>query len=73
MDPAHPLPCYRLPGGKILVRRSAWDAWLAGYRQVGRADVNAVVADVLGRVARAGPGSRTRTRRAGNLDKHAIE
>jgi hypothetical protein len=59
-DPHHPLPCYRLPGGKILVRRSAWDAWLARYAQVGRADVTAVVSDVLARVARSGPGRRPR-------------
>jgi hypothetical protein len=59
-DPRHPLPCYRLPGGKILVRRSAWDAWLARYYQVGRADVTAVVADVLARVARSGTGRRPR-------------
>jgi hypothetical protein len=59
-DPHHPLPCYRLPGGKILVRRSAWDAWLARYRQVGRADVTAVVSDVLTRVARSGSGRRPR-------------
>src|SRR5262245_17600082 len=25
-DPHHPLPCYRLPGSKILVRRSEADA-----------------------------------------------
>lgn len=25
-DPAHPLPCYRI-GGKIVVRRSEYDAW----------------------------------------------
>jgi hypothetical protein len=59
-DPHHPLPCYRLPGGKILVRRSTWDAWLARYHQTGRADVTAVVSDVLARVARSGPGRRSR-------------
>jgi hypothetical protein len=57
-DPRHPLPCYRLPGGKILVRRSTWDAWLTRYRQVGRAEVTAVVSDVLARVARPGSGRR---------------
>jgi hypothetical protein len=45
-DPANPLPCYRLPG-KILVRRSEFDTWLARFRQVGRADVDQIVADVL--------------------------
>ncbi len=43
----HPLPCYRLPGGKILVRRSEFDAWLARYRRVGPPDVARVVDDVL--------------------------
>lgn len=45
-DPAHPLPCYRV-GGKILVRRSEFDGWIARHRQVGRADVDQLVADVL--------------------------
>ena len=30
-DAGHPLPCYRV-GGKILVRRSEFDAWMAAYR-----------------------------------------
>jgi len=34
-DPSIALPCYRL-GGKILVRREVFDAWLEGYRSVGR-------------------------------------
>jgi hypothetical protein len=46
VDPAHPLPHYRY-GGKILVRRSEFDAWLAVYRQAGRADVDRVVDEVL--------------------------
>jgi hypothetical protein len=45
-DPAHPLPCYR-PGGKILVRRSEFDAWIGAYRQTGRTDVGQIVADVM--------------------------
>ena len=45
-DLAHPLPCYRV-GGKILVRRSEFDTWIAAYRQVGRTDVGALVDDVL--------------------------
>lgn len=47
-DPRHPLPCYRLPGGKVLVRRSEFDAWIALYHQRGRADVERIVSDVLG-------------------------
>jgi hypothetical protein len=46
-DPVHPLPCYRLPGGKVLVRRSEADAWLARYRRIGHPDVEAVVTAVL--------------------------
>src|SRR5215470_6499008 len=45
-DPARPLPCYRV-GGKLLVRRSEFDTWIADYRRVGRMDVDAIVADVL--------------------------
>ncbi len=46
-DPQHPLPCYRLPGGKILVKQSDFDAWIARYRQVGDPDVERVVAEAL--------------------------
>ncbi len=46
-DPHHPLPHYRLPGGKILVRRSEFDAWLARYRQVGDPDVERIVTEAL--------------------------
>ena len=45
-DPGHPLPCYRI-GGKLLVRRSEYDAWAARYRREGRGDVDRVVSDVL--------------------------
>jgi hypothetical protein len=45
-DPVHPLPCYRI-GGKIVVRRSEFDSWIARYRQVGRGDVDRLVADAL--------------------------
>jgi|RhiMetdeSRZDD1v2_1073273.scaffolds.fasta_scaffold289955_1 excisionase family DNA binding protein len=45
-DPAHPLPAYRV-GGKILVRRSEFDAWVAQYREERRRDVGRVVEDVL--------------------------
>jgi len=45
--PSHPLPHYRV-GGKILVRRSEFDAWIAAYRRVGDPDVDQIVDDVLG-------------------------
>jgi len=34
-DPATALPCYRV-GGKILVRKDDFDAWLEAFRSVGR-------------------------------------
>jgi hypothetical protein len=45
-DITHPLPCYRV-GGKILVRRSEFDTWIARHRQVGCGDVDRLVADAL--------------------------
>jgi len=45
-DSTHPIPNYR-PCGKILVRRSEFDTWIAAYRQHGRRDVDAIVNDVL--------------------------
>jgi len=34
--PSDALPCYRVTGGKILVRRSDFDTWIATYRTIGR-------------------------------------
>ena len=45
-DLAHPLPCYRV-GGKILVRRSEFDAWMAAYRQRGRADLDRIAEETV--------------------------
>jgi excisionase family DNA binding protein len=45
-DSANPLPHYRL-GGKILVRRSEFDAWMSAYRRVGPADVEKIVDSVM--------------------------
>ncbi len=45
-DPSHPLPHYRV-GGKIVVRRSEFDAWMGRYHQVGRADVGRIVSEVF--------------------------
>lgn len=47
VDAHHALPCFRLPGGKVLVRRSDFDGWVSRYRAVGRADMDQVVSDVL--------------------------
>jgi hypothetical protein len=45
-DPGQPLPCYQV-GGKLLVRRSEFDAWISTYRRRARADVDRIVTDVL--------------------------
>ena len=45
-DPANPLPHYQV-GGKIVVRRSEFDAWIAAFRRVSRRDVGAIVDEVL--------------------------
>ena len=44
--PARPLPHYRV-GGKILVKRSEFDAWLRAFRVEQSPHVDAVVAEVL--------------------------
>lgn len=43
---ARPLPYYRV-GGKILVRRSEFDAWMASHRKAHGADVAGIVNEVL--------------------------
>ena|GEM_PF-447653 len=53
-DVRHPLPCYRV-GGKILVRRSEFDVWIAAYRQRGRADVDRLVDEVIREVSAPAP------------------
>ena len=45
-DAYHPLPCYRV-GGKILVRRSEFDRWVARFRQHGAPDLGAVAEAML--------------------------
>ena len=37
VDPRHPLPHFKFPGGKILIRKSQFDSWLAKYRRVAKA------------------------------------
>lgn len=44
--PERPLPCYRV-NGKILLRRSEVDHWLAGFREVGPQDVDAMVQAIV--------------------------
>ncbi len=45
--PARPLPHYRV-GGKVLVKRSEFDAWVSGFREESTSHVDAIVAEVLG-------------------------
>jgi len=47
--PRHPLPHYRVDG-KILIRRSEFDVWIAAYRRVGDPDVDQIVDDVLAKL-----------------------
>lgn len=46
-DPIHPLPCFRIGGGKLLVRRSDFDAWMTQFR-LDPTDVDTIVSEVLG-------------------------
>jgi len=55
-DVAHPIPCYRV-GGKIVVRRSEFDVWIAAYRQRGRVDVDRLVNEVVRELAAPAPGA----------------
>ncbi len=45
-DAIHPLPCYRL-GGKIVVRRSEFDAWITAFRHQGDPDLDTIVSQTL--------------------------
>jgi hypothetical protein len=45
-DTAHPLPAFKV-GGKVLVRRSEFDAWMAQFRHEPGAEVSRIVEDVL--------------------------
>jgi excisionase family DNA binding protein len=44
------LPHYRI-GGKILVRRSEFDAWIAQYRRVGSQDILKIADELIKSVA----------------------
>jgi excisionase family DNA binding protein len=44
--PSRPLPHYRV-GGKLLVKRSEFDAWMRTFRSVEASRVDAIVADML--------------------------
>lgn len=47
--PSHPLPHDRVDG-KIFVRRSEGDVWIAAYRRVGDPEVDQIVDDVLAKL-----------------------
>ena len=59
-DPVHPLPHYRI-GGRILVRRSEYDAWTLHYRQLGDADVDHIVAETMRELRAGRPGAKAST------------
>lgn len=44
--PSRPLPHYRV-GGKILVKRSEFDAWMGAFRTADASRVDALVAEAL--------------------------
>jgi excisionase family DNA binding protein len=45
-DPIEPLTHYR-PGGKILVRRTEFDAWMQQFRRTGTGTLDSIVDDLL--------------------------
>ena len=46
IDPERPLPHYRI-GGKLLVRRSEYDEWSAGFRVNTSSSLGKIVDDVM--------------------------
>src|SRR5215208_3314058 len=50
MDPIGPLPHYRI-AGKILVRRSEYDAWVQRFRRRGSNSLGAMIDDLLHDIA----------------------
>ncbi len=44
--PAQPLPHYRV-GGKILVKRSEFDAWIRAFRAAETSQVDTLIAGIL--------------------------
>jgi excisionase family DNA binding protein len=44
--PVHPLAHYRV-GGRVLIKRSEFDAWIAQFRITATPCVDAAVADIL--------------------------
>ena len=49
-DPVHPLPCYRI-GGKVLVKREEFDAWMDRFHTFQKPDeLNAIVDEVLAKL-----------------------
>ncbi len=54
-DPVHPLPHYRPggPRGKVWVRRSDFDRWIAPYHREG-SDLDGLVSEIVKEVAQDG-------------------
>lgn len=49
VDPGRPLPHYRI-GGKLLVRRSEYDAWARAFQVTANERLEDIVDDVVGRL-----------------------
>ena len=45
-DPHHPLPYYKM-AGKILVKWSEFEEWIAHYRVEEKFDIDGIIKDVL--------------------------
>jgi excisionase family DNA binding protein len=50
-DPAAPLPYFQPAGGKLLVKRSDFDAWMARFRKDNPGAVDQIVNDLLRKVS----------------------
>lgn len=50
-DPVAPLPYYQPAGGKVLVRREDFDAWMERFRKAGTSTVDAAVDALLAKVS----------------------
>jgi hypothetical protein len=52
-DSERPLPHFRPPGGRVLVRRSEFDDWMATFRGETNVELGTIVTDILSSLRRA--------------------
>lgn len=50
-DPVSPLPYYQPAGGKVLVKREDFDAWMERFRKHQTSTVDAAVESILAKVS----------------------